>query len=161
MVPGFQPVQEIYKVFILPFQIQLIDLWDFHMDFIQVLQIVAYRKGRPFHRIRRTIGLDFIFQIFGWQRNNVIRLAVLDVIIFCTPFCKGFYLVPSQTVRLLFSTQYTVYRVVSQIATTKSNQKRDFFSENRSTTNRLFTRWQRHLDLPLFLLASASRPNQN
>ena len=85
MVPGFQPVQEIYKVFILPFQIQLINLWDFHMDFIQVLQIVAYRKGRPFHRIRRTIGLDFIFQIFGWQRNNVIRLAVLDVIIFCTP----------------------------------------------------------------------------
>ena len=97
----------------------------------------------------------------GWQRNNVIRLAVLDVIIFCTPFCKGFYLVPSQTVRLLSSTQYTVYRVVSQIATTKSNQKRDFFSENRSTTNRLFTRWQRHLDLPLFLLDSASRPNQN
>ena len=88
MVPGFQPVQEIYKVFILPFQIQLINLWDFHMDFIQVFQIVAYRKGRPFHRIRRTIGLDFIFQIFGWQRNNVIRLAILDVIIFCTPFCR-------------------------------------------------------------------------
>ena len=104
MVPGFQPVQEIYKVFILPFQIQLINLWDFHMDFIQVLQIVAYRKGRPFHRIRRTIGLDFIFQIFGWQRNNVIRLAVLDVIIFCTPLyrLKPFASFP------LRNTQYTV-----------------------------------------------------